>query len=109
MGLAVAGEPRTIEAAIALRYPASLEDAYELAQAVAAARISYCVLYEGDIRFPESGWLEGSVTDLADLIRLVSVPQKEVDQAADTLQEGIEQAAVILDELKTWPPSLPER
>ena len=104
LGLAVAGEPRTIEAAIALRYPASLEDAYELAQAVAAARISYCVLYEGDIRFPESGWLEGSVTDLADLIRLVSVPQKEVDQAADTLQEGIEQAAVILDELKNLAP-----
>ena len=46
LGLAVAGEPRTIEAAIALRYPASLKDAYELAQAVAAARISYCVLYE---------------------------------------------------------------
>ena len=104
LGLAVAGETRTIEAAIALRYPASLEDAYELAQAVAAARISYCVLYEGDIRFPESGWLEGSVTDLADLIRLVSVPQKEVDQAADTLQEGIELAAVILDELKNLAP-----
>ena len=34
------------------------------------------------------------------LVRLVSVPQKEVDLAADTLQEGIEKAAVILDELK---------
>ena len=49
LGLAVAGEPRTIEAAIALRYPASLEDAYELAQAVAAARISYCVATAEDI------------------------------------------------------------
>ena len=53
-----------------------------------------------DSRFPESGWLEGSVTDLADLVRLVSVPQREVDLAADTLQDGIEKAAVILDELK---------
>ena len=34
------------------------------------------------------------------LVRLVSVPQKEVDLAADTFQEGIEKAAVILDELK---------
>ena len=100
LGLSVSGEPRTIEAAIALRYPTSLEDAYDLAQAVANARLSYCVLYEDGSRFPESGWLEGSVTDLADLVRLVSVPQKEVDLAADTLQEGIEKAAVILDELK---------
>ena len=93
------------EAAIALRYPVSVRDAYDLAQAVADARLSYCVLYEDGSRFPESGWLEGSVTDLADLVRLVSVPQKEVDRAADTLQDGIERAAVILDELKDMAPA----
>ena len=106
LGLSVSGEPRTIEAAIALRYPTSLEDAYDLAQAVANACLSYCVLYEDGSRFPESGWLEGSVTDLVDLVRLVSVPQKEVDLAADTLQEGIEKAAVILDELKDLAPGI---
>ena len=106
LGLSVSGEPRTIEAAIALRYPTSLEDAYDLAQAVANACLSYCVLYEDGSRFPESGWLEGSVTDLADLVRLVSVPQKEVDLAADTLQEGIKKAAVILDELKDLAPGI---
>ena len=106
LGLSVSGEPRTIEAAIALRYPTSLEDAYDLAQAVANACLFYCVLYEDGSRFPESGWLEGSVTDLVDLVRLVSVPQKEVDLAADTLQEGIEKAAVILDELKDLAPGI---
>ncbi len=105
LGLAVAGESRSIEAAITLRYPVSVRDAYDLAQAVADARLSYCVLYEDGSRFPESGWLEGSVTDLADLVRLVSVPQKEVDRAADTLQDGIERAAVILDELKDMAPA----
>ena len=105
LGLAVAGESRSVEAAIALRYPVSVRDAYDLAQAVADARLSYCVLYEDGSRFPESGWLEGSVTDLADLVRLVSVPQKEVDRAADTLQDGIERAAVILDELKDMAPA----
>ena len=105
LGLAVAGESRTIEAAIALRYPVSVRDAYDLARAVADARLSYCVLYEDGSRFPESGWLEGSVTDLADLVRLVSVPQKEVDRAADTLQDGIERAAVILDGLKDLAPA----
>ena len=104
LGFQVAGESRTIEAAIALRYPVSVRDSYNVSQAVADARLSYCVLYEDGSRFPESGWLEGSATDLADLVRLVSVPQKEVDRAADTLQDGIERAAVILDELKDLNP-----
>ena len=108
LGLQVAGESRTIESAIALRYPVSVRDAYDVDQAVADARLSYCVLYDDpdNSRFPESGWLEGSVTDLADLVRLVSVPQKEVDLAADTLQDGIEKAAVILDELKDQAPHI---
>ena len=106
LGLQVTGESRTIESAIALRYPVSVRDAYDVSQAVANARLSYCVLYEDETRFPESGWLEGSVTDLADLVRLVSVPQKEVDLAADTLQGGIEKAAVILDELKDQAPHI---
>ena len=75
------------------------------------SRLSYCVLtvekYSGPpipeiqnvARFPESGWLEGSVEDLADIIRLVSVPQLAVDRAADALERGIERAAVMLDEL----------
>ena len=105
LGLQVAGESRTIESAIALRYPVSVRDSYNVSQAVGGVRLSYCVLYEDGSRFPESGWLEGSVTDLADLVRLVSVPQKEVDRAADTLQDGIERAAVILDELKDQAPA----
>ena len=104
LGLQVAGESRSIESAIALRYPSSVRDSYNVSQAVADARLSYCVLYEDGSRFPESGWLEGPVTDLADLVRLVSVPQKEVDLAADTLQHGIERAAVILDKLKDLNP-----
>ena len=39
------------------------------------ARLSYCVFTENvsTSRFPESGWLDGTVEDLADMIRLVSV------------------------------------
>ena len=104
LGLQVVGESRTIESAIALRYPESVRNSYNVSHAITDARLSYCVLYEDGSRFPESGWLEGPVTDLADLVRLVSVPQKEVDLAADTLQDGIERAAVILDELKDLNP-----
>ena len=99
LGLSVQGEPRTIEAAIALRYPQAVEDAYDLRQALAEARLSYCVLHEDGSRFPESGWLDGPVEDLADLIRLVSVPQKAVNEAAAALEQGIGQAANELDDM----------
>ena len=99
LGLEVVGTARHIDAAIALRYPEGLADTDDLSAAVADARLSYCVRYQDGTRFPESGWLEGSVEDLADLIRLVSVPQRAVDEAADALEKGIDRAASILGQL----------
>ena len=106
LGLKVVGESRSIEAAVALRYPEAVETAYVVSSALADASLDYCVLHEDGTRFPESGWLHGTVTDLADLIRLVSVPQKEVDQAADTLEKGIEDAATAMDEMAESRPDL---
>ena len=54
---------------------------------------------EDEDRFPNSGWIEGSVGDLAELVRLVSVPQRAVDEAADALEKGIERAASIMNQL----------
>ena len=112
LGLTVAGDRRRIEAAIALQYPEEVGDAADLTAAVAAARLSYCVFTVGKYspppereikridRFPESGWLEGGITDLADLIRLMSLPQLAVDTAADLLQEGIDLAAAALERME---------
>ena len=102
LGLEVATNGRIIEAAIALRYPDSVSEAHNLPAALSSARLDYCVFTEGATavhRFPESGWLEGAVEDLADMVRLVSVPQRAVNQAAVTLEVGIEGAAKLLDEL----------
>ena len=106
LGLRVQGQPRTVEAAIAVRYPKVVEDAYDVRHALTEARLSYYVLHEDGSRFPESGWLEGSASDLADLARLVSVPQKAVEQAADTLEEGIGQAANRLEEMAKLRPKV---
>ena len=57
-------------------------------------------------RFPESGWLEGGIDDLADMVRLVSVPQRAVHQAAETLEAGIESAAKLLDEVEELRPGI---
>ena len=102
LGLEVAVNGRFIEAAIALRYPDEVGDADDLRAALTDANLSYCVFTEeagGVNRFPESGWLDGSAEDLADLVRLVSVPQRAVDEATTTLQEGIDGAAKLLDEV----------
>ena len=102
LGLEAASNGRVIEAAIALRYPEELREAHDLHAALSSARLSYCVFTEGaeDVhRFPESGWLDGDLEDLADMVRLVSVPQRAVDRATTALQEGIDGAARLLDEL----------
>ena len=109
LNLNVSGQPRPIEAAVALRYPEAVGDSLDLAQAIREATLRYCVFTaEGDrtVRFPQSGWLEGSVTGLADLVRLVSVPQNAVDRAAGYLEQGINDAANILEEMHALRPAI---
>ncbi len=108
LGLETTIYGRPIEADIALRYPSDVGDANDLHAVLSEARLSYCVFTEngGADRFPESGWLDGSVEDLADMVRLVSVPQHAVDQATTTLQEGIDAAAKFLDEIDQTRPGI---
>ena len=118
LGRFVARDGRRIEAALALRYPEAVEYAGDLAAAVAAARLSYCVFTVAQYtappdrqikrvaRFPETGWLDGSPSDISNLIRLVSVPQLAVDEATDALERGIERAAVKLNEMDANRPGI---
>ena len=99
LGLEVVATGRLIESAIALRYPEDLRGSGNLAESLADATISYCVVSEDEDRFPRSGWIEGGVEDLVELVRLVSVPQRAVDEAADALEKGIDRAASILNQL----------
>ncbi|MCY4651590.1 MAG: hypothetical protein OXC95_00325 [Dehalococcoidia bacterium] len=109
LGLEVVAGRRKIEAAVALIYPESVADSDELAEALSDTDLRYCVFTtsDGDLeRFPESGWLDGSVPDLADLVRLVSVPQEAVDKAATALQDGIDDAVAALDDMAMLRPAI---
>ncbi|MCE2404437.1 MAG: hypothetical protein J4F43_04680 [Dehalococcoidia bacterium] len=102
LGMEAAEDGRTIEAAVALRYPKEVGDADDLPTALQSAPLSYCIFTQGTKaveRFPESGWLEASVDDVSDMIRLVSVPRQAVYNAATAMEEGIERVAKILDEM----------
>ena len=106
LALEVVDGRRPIEAAIALRYPQGFEFTDDLSGGLAGARLEYAVFYNDDTRFPESGWLRGTPADLADIARLVSVPQSAVDAATDALQSGIDRAAAILKDLNEQYPAI---
>ena len=92
--------PRPVESVIALRYPLEVRVAEDLRATIESADLSYCVFSQGSEtieRFPASGWLWGSVGDLADMVRLVSVPQRAVDEAAAAFERGIDQASSTLN------------
>ena len=104
LGLIVEDGHRRIETAMALRYPDALKYASDLEEDVRSARFSYAVLYENGNRFPASGWLQGSCEDVADMVRLLSVPQSAVNAASDHLELGIETAADRLNEISELRP-----
>ena len=110
LGLETTVDGRIIEAAIALRYPDSLRRSNDLQADLKTAQLSYCIFTEESsdtvTRFPESGWLEGSVDDVADMVRLTSVPQRAVKEAADALQKGIDRAAKRLETVNETRPGI---
>ena len=93
----VPGQPHKIEAAIALRYPKRFATAEDKDDELKKAKdLKYCAVYPKGKRFPTTGWLKGSVCDLADLIHLVDVPKSAFDKAADDLRESIDTAVSVL-------------
>ena len=106
LGLTVLGESRSVEAAIAVRYPRSLQRSYDLAADLPSTALSWCILDNGGTRFPRSGWIDGSVSDLAYFTHLVSIPQRDVDESALALERAIDQAVAILDEMAALRPNV---
>ena len=86
-----------VESVIALIYPQELRQASNLKSELAKACLRYRVFYANENPFPEHGWLEGSISDLADLIDLVAVPKSAFDKATDTLMAGIDGAVSVLE------------
>ena len=90
-----------IETAVALVYPpafASLDGAPLRAAIDATDALEYALYSRGEDgappdRLPTSGWLRGSVRDLAMLVQRAAVPARRVDALAAALERGVEEAA----------------
>ena len=63
----------------------------------------------GDVhRFPEEGWVKGSLADVATAIRIGAIPNTSVAQAAYDLEHGVNEAATLLAAAVETRPGLAE-
>ena len=100
LGRTVERSGRSIETAIALVYPSALHtlDGQALRAAIGSADDFEYALYtrqvdEAPERLPSSGWLRGSVRDLAMLVHRAVIPAQRVDRLAEELERGVGYAA----------------
>ena len=91
----------TIEQALAVRIPDALASTSQsnLEEELEGAELEFCI-FSGDIenpdRWPETGWLDGSVDDLAAYIELAALSENRIVRGLYILEAGIDQAAVRL-------------
>ncbi len=102
LGYNIEDQIHRIEAVIALRYPKDFEFVKNLDQAFEdpQLKLQYCAVYPQGKRFPTTGWLTGSVSDLADLIHLVDVPETAFQKCAENLETSINEAVSMFPPLK---------
>ncbi len=110
----LSGSLKPVLSTIALRLPAYLREKQgrSLKSALKSANDLEFALYtvkndEEHIRRPRSGWLRGGIQDLSLLAQSATFPPYLLDQAANFLEIGINQAAGWLNELaKDYPQAL---
>ncbi len=98
LGGPMEGSSHPVETVVALRYPERLRHVSEHTLPTllkTADDLEWAVLREGR-RLPGSGWMTGSVTELADVLETAAVSPRLVSQAAAVLQNGVEDAAELL-------------
>ena len=88
----------SIEQALAVRIPKALASVNQndLEAEIEKARLEFCIISgtpEDPQRWPETGWLDGSVDDLAACIELAALSENRVARGMQILEAGIHQAA----------------
>ena len=90
-----------ITSAIAIRLPYRFRNMPrdEIRENLEASKdFAYALLnLEKSHRFPKTGWLYGSISDIATAIRIGATPITKIERAAEVLEQGIHNAAVIVN------------
>lgn len=102
---------RMILSSVAIRLPARLRDfsGQPLRDEIISASDFDMALYTGEspdsfVRWPQSGWVRGNITNLSVLIQSASVPPAVIEEAANKLGDGVNEAAALLKDMATTHP-----
>ena len=90
----------TLKTAMSLRIPYRFRQlgGAEISDALRHADDLYYALFSVDAphRFPNSGWIMGNISDVATALRIGAIPISKVSQAAEDLEHGVNEAAILL-------------
>ena len=102
----LSGSGRPILSSLSVRLPTRFRDAQgrKLKNVIQAADDLEFALYSGENaqrfdRYPQSGWLRGGISDLSVLVQSASMPPLIIEKAADEFEQGVTQAANLLNEI----------
>ena len=90
----------TVTTSMALRVPNRFRQlrSAEITDALRCANDLHYALFSADAphRFPNRGWIAGNVGDVATALRIGAIPISKVVQAAEDLESGVNEAAILL-------------
>ena len=90
----------TLKTAMSLRIPYRFRQlgGAEISDALRHADDLIFALFSVDAphRFPNSGWITGNISDVATALRIGAIPISKVSQAAEDLEHGVNEAAILL-------------
>lgn len=102
---------RRVLSSVATRLPVRLRDfsGQPLKDEILNASDFDMALYTGEspesfVRCPKNGWVRGNITDLSILIQSAAVPPAVVEEAANKLVDGVNEAAALLKDMATTHP-----
>ena len=96
-----------VTAAMAVRFPYRFRDTpnRDLTEEIRRAKDLHYVLLDvkddvlqGIRRFPNAGWIQGGVTDIATALWIGAMPTSRVEKAARDLEYGVDEAAKLLED-----------
>ena len=101
----------TLEVILVLRYPQEVIEATDVDNAIRHTdTLEYCIITnsgEGD--FPASGFVKGTLTDVATALSIGASPAKHIAEAADKMADGMEIAAKWLNDAIADKPAIGDK
>ena len=105
------GVSETLQVLLVLRYPQEVIEATDVDNAICHTdKLEYCILTKsGEGDFPASGFVKGTLSDVATALSIGASPAKHIAEAADKMADGMEIAAKWLNDAIADKPAIGDK